>query len=105
MFAKLFLLCISHTGRALAEASFAGLPIVGYDIDWHSEIIKDGINGFLVKLGDQLSFSKSIMKIISNKDLSKRFSKNIREDAEKLLSPEKIYRIEIDCFKKIKKIY
>ena len=66
------------------------------------EIIKDGINGFLVKLGDQLSFSKSIMKIISNKDLSKRFSKNIREDAEKLLSPEKIYRIEIDCFKKIK---
>ena len=65
----------THTGRALVEASFAGLPIVGYDIDWHSEIIKDGINGFLVKLGDKLSFSKSIIKIISNKDLSKRFSK------------------------------
>ena len=25
----------THTGRALAEASFAGLPVVGYDIDLH----------------------------------------------------------------------
>ena len=48
----------THTGRALAEASFAGLPVVGYDIDWHSEIIKDGINGFLVKPGDTSSFLK-----------------------------------------------
>ena len=69
----------THTGRALAEASFAGLPVVGYDIDWHSEIIKDGINGFLVKPGDTSSFSKAILKIINNKDLSKDFSKNIRE--------------------------
>ena len=93
----------THTGRALAEASFAGLPVVGYDIDWHSEIIKDGINGFLVKPGDTSSFSKAILKIINNKDLSKDFSKNIRKSAETLLSPEKIYKVEIDCFKKLKK--
>ena len=95
----------THTGRALAEASFAGLPVVGYDIDWHSEIIKDGINGFLVKPGDTSSFSKAILKIINNKDLSKDFSKNIRKSAETLLSPEKIYKVEIDCFKKLKKVY
>ncbi len=95
----------THTGRALAEASFAGLPVVGYDIDWHSEIIKDGINGFLVKPGDTLSFSKAIIEILNNQDLSKKFSLNIRKSAETLLSPEKIYKIEIDCFKKLKKVY
>jgi glycosyltransferase involved in cell wall biosynthesis len=93
----------THTGRALAEASFAGLPVVGYDIDWHSEIIQDSFNGFLVKPGDDLAFSKAILEILNNKDLSKKFSKNIREKAEILLSPEKICKIEIECFKKIKK--
>ena len=93
----------THTGRALAEASFAGLPVVGYDIDWHSEIIQNSFNGFLVKPGDDLAFSKAILEILNNKDLSKKFSKNIREKAEILLSPEKICKIEIECFKKIKK--
>ena len=46
----------THTGRALAEASFAGLPVVGYDIDWHSEIIEDGINGYLLRSGDSHFF-------------------------------------------------
>ena len=46
----------THTGRALAEATFAGLPIVAYNIDWHSEIIKNGINGYLVKEGDFYHF-------------------------------------------------
>ena len=93
----------THTGRALAEASFAGLPTVAYDIDWHSEIISDRENGFLIKTGDYKSFAEAILKIIFNKKLSKKFSRKIRESALKLLSPKKICNIEIDCFKKIKK--
>ena len=93
----------THTGRALAEASFAGLPVVAYDIDWHSEIVKDGISGFLTKTGDHKSFSNSILKILNNKNLSEKFSKNIRESAETLLSPNKITEIEIECFNKLKR--
>lgn len=95
----------THTGRALAEATFAGLPVVAYNIDWHSEIIKNGINGYLVKEGDFLSFSKLVLKILNDIYLSEKFSKNIRKSAENLLSPDKIFKIEIDCFKKIKKVY
>jgi Glycosyltransferase len=94
----------THTGRALAEASFAGLPVVGYDIDWHSEIVKDGTSGFLIKTGDFKSFSNSILKILNNDKLSEKFSKNIRESAENLLSPKKIIEIEIECFNKLKRI-
>ena len=93
----------THTGRALAEASFAGLPVVGYDIDWHSEIVKDGKSGFLIKTGDYKSFSNSILKILNNVNLSEQFSKNIRESAENLLSPKKIIEIEIECFNRLKK--
>ena len=91
----------THTGRALAEASFAGLPVAGYNIDWHSEIIENNKNGFLVRSGDKKNLAKSILKIISNRALSNKFSKNIRYKAEKMLSPAKIEKVEIKCFKKI----
>ena len=95
----------THTGRALAEASFAGLPVVGYDIDWHSEIIEDGINGYLVRSGDGISFADSILKILNDKELAQKFSNNIRQKAENILSPDKINKTEIECFKKIKSVY
>tara|TARA_Y100000768_G_scaffold388136_1_gene382386 strand:+ start:645 stop:1877 length:1233 start_codon:yes stop_codon:yes gene_type:complete len=95
----------THTGRALAEASFAGLPAVGYDIDWHSEIIEDGINGYLVETGDYITFAQSILKILNNKELAQKFSNNIRQKAKIILSPDKINEKEIECFKKIKRVY
>ena len=58
-----------------------------------------------MKEGDFLSFSKLVLKILNDIYLSEKFSKNIRESAENLLSPDKIFKIEIDCFKKIKKVY
>ena len=94
----------THTGRALAEAAFAGLPVVGYDIDWHSELIHNGKNGYLVKAGDIAAFSISIEYVLTNKKLYKTFSINIRAEAEKILSPEKIKKIEINCYEKAKKI-
>ena len=91
----------THTGRALAEASFAGLPVAGYDIDWHSEIIEHDFNGLLTKPGYKKNLSKLIDQIINDKNLSRKFSNNISLKAEYLLSPKKIEKIEIQCFKKI----
>ena len=93
----------THTGRALAEASFAGIPIAGYDIDWHSEIIKNYHNGILVEIGNKSKLSNAIDKILASKKLTKKFSKNIRKKAEKLLSPEFIINSEVDIFIKLKK--
>lgn len=39
-----------HTGRALCEAALAGCNIVGYDIDWQSEIITHNQSGFFSKI-------------------------------------------------------
>ena len=76
--------CIScfvatHTGRALAENTVCWFAVVGYKIDWHSEIIEDGVTGYLVKTGDCTLFSQLILKVLNNKDLAEKFSKNIRK--------------------------
>mgnify|MGYP005998570207 FL=1 len=94
----------THTGRALAEASFAGLPVAGYDIDWHSEIIEHDFNGLLTKPGYKKNLSKLIDQIIDDRNLSRKFSNNIRLKAEYLLAPKKIEKIEIQCFKKIARL-
>ena len=84
------MLLATHTGRALAEASFAGLPIVGYDIDWHSEIIENGASGFLIKKDDHQCFSDSVLKILNDKNLSEKFSKNIRNISRRVAFATKI---------------
>lgn len=93
----------THTGRALAEASFAGLPVAGYNIDWHPEIIEDNKNGFLVSPGNSKKLASSVERIIKNSKLSKKFSRNLRIKAEQILSPKLIVDLEIECFKKIYK--
>lgn len=39
-------------GFSLLEACAAGSPVVAYDVDWHREIVQDGLTGFLVKEHD-----------------------------------------------------
>ncbi len=39
-------------GFSLIEACAAGSPVVSYDVEWHSELVKSGETGFLVKEGD-----------------------------------------------------
>ena len=39
-------------GFSLIEACAAGSAVVGYDVDWHREIVKDGVTGRLLKEHD-----------------------------------------------------
>ena len=51
-----------HTGRALCEAALAGTNVVGYNIDWQSEIIENNYNGYLVDYKDIESLYKVAKK-------------------------------------------
>ena len=48
-----------------------GLPVIGYDVSVN-DIIKNGINGVLVKYGDKVSFAEEIKKLIDNQTLRKK---------------------------------
>ncbi|MFC1755668.1 glycosyltransferase, partial [Thermoproteota archaeon] len=47
-------------GFSLIEACAAGRPIVSYDVEWHSELVKDNETGFLVREGDLEGLLKNI---------------------------------------------
>lgn len=63
-------------GLAAAEAMAAGLPVVGTEVDGLSEIIEDGKTGYLVAAGNTAELAESIIKILSNPELSKEMGQN-----------------------------
>jgi glycosyltransferase involved in cell wall biosynthesis len=68
---------------SVMEAMAAGLPIVASKIRGNTDLIKDGIGGFLHGSKDYISFAKSIEKIISDDKLRLSMSiQNIKEVAK-----------------------
>lgn len=67
----------------LLEAKSWGLPIISFDImTGPSDIIRDGINGFLIKNDDISLFSEKLEELIKSKQCRNQFSKNSQLDME-----------------------
>lgn len=88
-----------HTGRALCEAALAGCKIVGYDIDWQSEIITHNKNGFLAKYGDINQLTSYSAEILKNPIKYESFGLELRMKALELLDKHKSLNDEIKVYK------
>ena len=60
-------------GIVLQEAMQAGLPIVAFDNGGQVDLIKDGENGFLVKLKNSDELAEKINIILRDKDMADGF--------------------------------
>ena len=87
-----------HTGRALCEAALAGCKIVGYDIDWQSEIIDHNVNGILVKYGDIEKLNFYALEILNNTKKYKKFGESLRTKAMDILDKHKSLTEEIKVY-------
>ncbi len=64
----LFLLPSNYEGwgRAVTEAMAAGLPVVMTDVGLAGEIVKEGVNGIVVPVGDKKSFLRVLTELYQN---------------------------------------
>lgn len=70
-------------GVSIVEAQESGLPVVSYDCpNGPKNIINDGIDGFLVPLGNKSTFANRINTIIEDSELMKRMSLAAIKNAE-----------------------
>jgi glycosyltransferase involved in cell wall biosynthesis len=75
--ADLFLF-LSHresAGLVLAEAMYFSLPLVTWDIIGVNEMFKNENNGYLCKFGNIDDIKKSLVKVLDNKEIYSKFSK------------------------------
>ena len=83
---SIFALTSRYEGYVLVliEAQAKGLPCISFDCkEGPSEIIDDGVNGFLIEEGDIEAYSKKLMILMRDISLRQRFSENARKDLEK----------------------
>lgn len=79
--AGIFVLCSRYEGLPLSiiEAMCAGLPIVATDVGGVSELIEDGVNGFLVPAGNQAALTDCLDRLQSDPALRVRMGQASRE--------------------------
>ncbi len=60
--------------RVLVEAMSCGLPVVATNVGGIPEIVKEGVNGILVPVGDEKALAKAIKYVLDDVDFQKNAS-------------------------------
>ncbi len=63
------------TPRTVLEAMAMGRPVITTDTNGCRETVKDGINGYLVPVGDEVALADAMKKMIKNPELVKNMGK------------------------------
>jgi glycosyltransferase involved in cell wall biosynthesis len=75
------------TGTSLREAALVGLPIVAYDMDWISGLLKHEKTALLVAPHDYKAMACQVLRLLKHEHLYRTISRNIKELAWRLWSP------------------
>lgn len=65
--------------RVLPEALAMAKPVIAFEIDGIGEIIKDGINGYLIPPKDSKKLASSIIHLLKNKEKAKKMGEAGRD--------------------------
>ena len=66
----------------ILEAMASTLPVVATPVGGTPEVLKDGINGYLIPVGDHVALANSIIKLLSDPLLAKKMGQRGRELVE-----------------------
>lgn len=83
---KIFAFTSSSEGfpNVIGEAMSAGLPVITYDcIAGPSEMVENGVNGYLIKQFDDKEFQEKLMELITNEDLRNQMGSRSKKMIDK----------------------
>lgn len=86
------------TGRALVEAALSGTPIVAYDIEWHSELVKDGETGWLVPYLDTEAMGSTIADLLDDPARARSVGAEARRQVLERIAPERVRATLVDAY-------
>lgn len=89
------------TGRALVEAGLSGTPIVAYDVEWHSEVLGDGVTGRLVPYRDVDRFAAAISDCLDDPGEALSMGARCREHVLTMMDPTTLVRHEQEAYARL----
>lgn len=84
--------------RVLLEGMAKGLPLLATDIRGNRDLVEDGVNGFLVPLGDVEALTQALEKLIDSPELREKIGRESKKKVEDysldrvLWEMEEVYR-------------
>ena len=87
-------------GLALPEYMMAGKPIVASRVDAIPNIIKDGENGLLVEVDDDIGASKAVLRILQEDELRKKIVAQGLEDVHNRFNARRVSEEHSKLFNK-----
>lgn len=96
--AKVCLIPVS--GFMIYEAAIFGKPIITSDIEWHSEFINDGENGWVCRYLDVDHWANCLHQLMADYEKTDKIAKNLKKKI-KQYKPDISYNKEINLYKKI----
>jgi glycosyltransferase involved in cell wall biosynthesis len=88
-------------GSVLIEAALAQLPIVAYDLEWHSELVIDRYSGMLVPFKDIQGLADATAFLLDRPEEAENFGRRAREIAFQLFHPDIIMEKEKTIYCKL----
>ena len=73
-------------GLTAAEAMAASVPVVATKVEGLSEVIEDGVSGYLVPAGNSLAFGEAVIKLLKDPQKAKAIGQNGYKRVKKLFS-------------------
>ena len=86
-------------GYPIAEAMFAGKPVIGYDTAAIGELIINGLNGLKVPIGQWNAMANAILTLLNEEQIRKQLGKNSKEFAVRNFSPAVITQKLLEVYK------
>jgi glycosyltransferase involved in cell wall biosynthesis len=80
-----------------------GKPVIGTDIAGIRDLIDDGVNGLLFKMGDSRDLEDKIRSLYNSKESIVTIGKNARATVDKYHSYDHYYKETISIFQNIRK--
>jgi glycosyltransferase involved in cell wall biosynthesis len=76
--------------NAVMEAMACGCPVVAMDSGDIPSLVEDGENGFVIRQGDEETFTQKVFQLLSDDDLCRRMGVAAREKAERNFGLERL---------------
>ncbi len=86
---------------AVWEAMAMKKAVVSTDVGDVKKFIKNGVNGFVFKVGDAKGLSKGVIKLINNQMIRSKFGKSSREVIKNKLNSNLCARLHAEAYSKI----
>lgn len=77
---------------SIIEAMRAGLPVIASDVGGNNELVKDGLNGFLVERGNSEQLVERISFLLEHKEILRELGQKSREFYLKEFSAEQMMK-------------